>query len=112
MTRQSAEQDTPQEFWSLILDDPKLQMARATFAAWLQTARAIGQENGTLFVRVPNARAKNWLQNRRAGTIQRTVDYFSSSPLEIRFVANGSQPDALPINRRGAKHAWQRSDGP
>ncbi len=88
--RTSEEFRDPEEFWNLILDDLALQMTRDTFAAWLQPTRAVDLDNGTLSVQVPNQRIKEWLENRLAGKIHKTADFFTDRPLEIRFIVSPS----------------------
>jgi chromosomal replication initiation ATPase DnaA len=88
--RASQEPVDPQEFWDLILNDLALQMTRDTFTAWLQPTRGVGLANGMLSVQVPNQRIKEWLENRLAGKIHKTADFFSDKPLEIRFVVSRS----------------------
>ena len=51
-------EQSPEEFWRLVLDDLRLQMTRATFATWLQSTRALGLANGTLSIQVRNRAAQ------------------------------------------------------
>jgi chromosomal replication initiation ATPase DnaA len=89
----------PQAFWGLILDDLALQMTRATYVAWLEPARAIALADGVLTVQVPNESARDWLENRLARTIQKTVDYYSDRPIQICYITSHNQSPATSTSR-------------
>jgi chromosomal replication initiation ATPase DnaA len=63
-----------------------LQMSRATFTSWLQTSRAVALQDGILTVEVDSRLARDWIESRVGHRIQKTVDYFSNTPLVVRFV--------------------------
>ena len=84
-------EQSPEEFWRLVLDDLKLQMARVTFSTWLQSTRALGLANGTLWIKVRNRAAQEWLENRLDRKVRNTVDYFASAPLQVRYVTDQSR---------------------
>jgi hypothetical protein len=72
-------------FWQAILDELKLQMTQATFDTWLRHSNA-RKEDGHVVVIAANDYGRDWLQNRLADTIQRTVRRIcKDDTLEIRF---------------------------
>jgi hypothetical protein len=82
----SPERAVAHECWETIKSDLFLQMTRETFNTWLKPTCAIGQENGTLFVQVPNAYVKEWLENRLLGTVERTATSYSDGAIqEVKF---------------------------
>ncbi|HZQ05704.1 MAG TPA: chromosomal replication initiator protein DnaA [Anaerolineae bacterium] len=76
--------------WQAALGELQLQMTKATFDTWVKPTFAVGfdADRNVLTVGVRNAYAKQWLENRLYGMIERTVNHVLGSPAEIRFVLN------------------------
>jgi chromosomal replication initiator protein len=74
------------QLWQTALGRLQLQLERSTFSTWLQSTRAITCEDGTLVVSVHSAIAKDWLENRLYGTIQRAVSEVAQRTVSVRFV--------------------------
>ncbi len=74
------------QVWQAALGELQLQMTRATFDTWVKPTFAIAYENEDLVVGVRNAYAKQWLENRLYGMIQRTVTHLLGRPAQIKFV--------------------------
>lgn len=74
--------------WQAALGELQLQMTKATFDTWVKPtfALAFDAERSTLVVGVRNAYAKQWLENRLYGMIERTLNHVLGQPSEIRFV--------------------------
>ncbi len=76
------------QLWHAALGELQLQMTKATFDTWVKPTFALAYEDGTLVVGVRNAYAKQWLENRLYGMIQRTLNHVLGRPAEVRFVLN------------------------
>src|SRR5512140_323590 len=74
------------QVWQAALGELQLQMTRATFDTWVKPTFAIAYENGDLVVGVRNAYAKQWLENRLYGMIQRTVSHLIGHSAQIKFI--------------------------
>jgi chromosomal replication initiator protein len=61
-------------------------MTRATFDTWLKDARFLASEEDLFFIRVPSAYAKDWLENRLAKIIKRTLENIIGRSVDLRFV--------------------------
>jgi chromosomal replication initiator protein len=74
--------------WQAALGELQLQMTKATFDTWVKPTFALSfdLESSTLVVGVRNAYAKQWLENRLYGMIERTVNHVLGNPAVIRFV--------------------------
>ncbi len=74
------------QIWQAALGELQLQMTKATFDTWVKPTYAMAFEDGTLVVGVRNAYAKQWLENRLYGMIQRTLNHILGQSAEVRFV--------------------------
>ncbi|MBI4673311.1 MAG: chromosomal replication initiator protein DnaA [Chloroflexi bacterium] len=74
--------------WQAALGELQLQMTKATFDTWVKPtfALAFDAEGNVLIVGVRNAYAKQWLENRLYGMIERTLNHVLGRSAEIRFV--------------------------
>ncbi len=98
--------------WQAALGELQLQMTKATFDTWVKPtfALAYDSERGVLVVGVRNAYAKQWLENRLYGMIERTLNHVLGHPSEIQFVLKTREDaddavrdqDAPADNARGA----------
>jgi len=76
------------QIWQAALGELQLQMTKPTFDTWLKNTRAISYEDGTLFIGVHNAYAKDWLENRLLSIIKRTLAGIVGRTVEAKFVLN------------------------
>src|SRR5436189_6349824 len=74
--------------WQAALGELQLQMTKATFDTWVKPTFALSfdAERSILVVGVRNAYAKQWLENRLYGMIERTLNHVLGQPAEIRFI--------------------------
>jgi chromosomal replication initiator protein len=81
-----------QSLWHAALGQLELQLPKATFDTWVRNTLGLSYEDGVLVVGVRSAYAKDWLENRLYGTIQRTVTKIAARTATVRFVVrqNGS----------------------
>jgi hypothetical protein len=62
-----------QRTWRETLAALQGQMTAATFT-WLADTEAVGRDNGRLIVACPTEAAREWIENRLAGTVQRALE--------------------------------------
>jgi len=77
---------THEQIWQESLTQLKMQMTEATFETWVRESRAVSRENGTLVVGVKNQFSKDWLENRLAPVVNRTVTTIAGQPLQLEYV--------------------------
>lgn len=75
------------EIWNNSLNELQLQMTKATFDTWVKPAFAISydRERSELVIGVRNPYAKQWLENRLYGMIERTVRHVIGIATRITF---------------------------
>ncbi|GAB4547273.1 MAG: chromosomal replication initiator protein DnaA [Anaerolineae bacterium] len=76
--------------WQTALGELQLQMTKATFDTWLKQTRVVAYEDGTFIIGVENGYAKDWLENRLHGTIQKTLTGILNQSVEVRFVVQSA----------------------
>ena len=84
----------PEKVWQAALGELQLQMTKATFDTWVKQTHVVAYEDGTFIIGVQNGYAKDWLENRLRGTIQRTLTSMLSRSVEVRFVVQSPSAPA------------------
>ena len=74
------------QIWQAALGQVQLQLSKPTFDTWLKNTRGISYEDGVLVVSVHSAYAKDWLENRLYGKLQRSASEVAQCTLTLRFV--------------------------
>ncbi len=89
---------TANQIWQAALRELHLQMTKATFDTWVKNTRALSHEGGIFVVGVPNARAKDWLEDRLLATVERILVGIIGHPVQVEFAvleentANPAEP--------------------
>lgn len=77
--------------WEATLGQLQLEINKSVFDTWVRGAVLISQDDHAFVVGVPHAYAKDWLENRLAGTIARILgNVVGRSRVEVRFVVSQS----------------------
>jgi hypothetical protein len=104
---------TADQIWQAALRELQLQMTKATFDTWVKNTRAISHEDEIFVIGVPNALARDWLENRLLTTVERTLVGIIGHPVEVEFAvleerapaeSQGQQPaspSSIPPTRGG-----------
>ena len=71
--------------WETALGELQLQMTKATFDTWVKQTSVLAYEDGTFIIGVQNGYAKDWLENRLAGSIKRTLTSILNRSVEVKF---------------------------
>lgn len=105
----------PEKVWQAALGELQLQMTKATFDTWVKQTYVLAYEDGTFFIGVQNGYAKDWLENRLCGTVQRTLTGILNRSTEVRFVvqapdAPAKEPVVL-LQQNGTSSAAKPSNG-
>ncbi|MHB1294772.1 MAG: chromosomal replication initiator protein DnaA [Anaerolineae bacterium] len=80
------------QLWQAALGQLQLQLARPTYDTWVRNTQGVSYEDGVLVVGVGSAYAKDWLENRLYGAIQRTVSETLGRTTAIRFIVRRNGP--------------------
>ncbi|MFA5746484.1 MAG: chromosomal replication initiator protein DnaA [Candidatus Paceibacterota bacterium] len=76
---------TYQELWQTVLAQIQLNISPANFATWFANTKISSQEEGTIFVSVPNSFAKEWLEQKYNKEILRILRTLDNSIKEISY---------------------------
>lgn len=86
----------PAVHWQAALGELKLQMPRATFDTWVKDTTVVGCTQDEYTIGVPNAFAKDWLENRLGLTMRRTLATIVGRGVDLRFVVRNREVQEQP----------------
>jgi len=81
---------SPVQAWQSVLGQLQMEMPRASFDTWVRDAKALRFENGVISVAVRNAYARDWLDSRLTGTINRLLIGILNANICVNFIVEGS----------------------
>lgn len=76
----------PADWWQAAYGELQIQLPREAFDTWLRGASYVAYEDGMFIIGVPNAYARDWLQQRLKRVITETLERISERTIEVRFV--------------------------
>jgi chromosomal replication initiator protein len=82
-----------EQAWQSVLGQLQMEMPRASFDTWVKDTQPVSYKDSTLTISVRNAYARDWLENRLAGTINRLLADIFQSNVDVRFIVRGSEAD-------------------
>jgi chromosomal replication initiator protein len=86
----------PYAVWQMLLSELALQMPSATFNTWVRDTWVIAYEDGEFIIGLPNAYARDWLENRLRNKIKRALSSFIQRSVQVQFLVRPPQViDAL-----------------
>jgi chromosomal replication initiator protein len=83
--RETAAEFDPHAVWRMVLSELALQMPSSTYDTWVRDTVVIGYEDGEFIIGMPNAYARDWLENRLRHTIKRTLSSIMHRAVQIQF---------------------------
>ncbi|MCB0190301.1 MAG: chromosomal replication initiator protein DnaA, partial [Caldilineaceae bacterium] len=84
--RRRVEQFDPHVVWQMLLSEMALQMPSATFNTWVRDTWVIAYEDGEFIIGLPNAYARDWLENRLRNKIKRALGSFIHRAVQVQFL--------------------------
>jgi chromosomal replication initiator protein len=106
--REASPEFDPHAVWQMVLSELALHMPPATYDTWVRDTVVMGYEDGEFIIGMPNAYARDWLENRLRHTIKRTLGSIMRRSVQIQFrVRTRSQAETLreashPASKRGS----------
>lgn len=82
--------------WRATLGELQLRMPRATYDTWLKNSTLLAYEDGCFIIGVPNAYAKDWLEQRLHGLVKRVLESVAGHAVELRFIVRPSAERRTP----------------
>ncbi|MCC6458318.1 MAG: chromosomal replication initiator protein DnaA [Caldilineaceae bacterium] len=83
--RETAAEFDPHAVWRMVLSELALQMPSSTYDTWVRDTVVIGYEDGEFIIGMPNAYARDWLENRLRHTIKRSLSSIMRRAVQIQF---------------------------
>ena len=74
------------KLWENVLVEVELAVSKANFSTWFKGTYILKQEEGIVFVSVPNAFVKDWLKNKYHNTILKILRNFSDHVRALEYV--------------------------
>lgn len=71
--------------WQMLLSELSLQMQSATYNTWVRDTWVIAYEDGEFIIGLPNAYARDWLENRLRHKIKRVLSSLIHRSVQIQF---------------------------
>lgn len=74
------------KLWDRVLVEIELNVSKATFATWFKNTAILKQEDGIIFISVPNQFVKEWLYNKYHKTILKILRDISENVRSIEYL--------------------------
>jgi chromosomal replication initiator protein len=74
------------KLWDRVLVEIELNVSKATFATWFKNTAILKQEDGIVFISVPNQFVKEWLYNKYHKTILKILRDISENVRSIEYL--------------------------
>jgi chromosomal replication initiator protein len=75
----------PHALWQAVLGELEVQMPSATFNTWVRDTWVLGYEDGDFIIGLPNAYARDWLENRLRYKIKRILTTMMQRQAQVTF---------------------------
>ncbi|MCX6043948.1 MAG: chromosomal replication initiator protein DnaA [Chloroflexi bacterium] len=75
----------PHTIWQTLLSELALQMPSASYNTWVRDTWVIGYEDGEFLIGIPNAYARDWLENRLRSKIKRALSVLVQRSVQVNF---------------------------
>ncbi len=76
----------PEQAWQSVLGQLQMEMSHASFDTWVRNTSPLSYENGVMKIAVPNAYARDWLENRLTSTVSRMLIGMMNRTVSVEFV--------------------------
>ncbi len=74
------------QLWDSVLVEVELTVSRANFSTWFKHTRIIKQENGTVYIGIPNEFVREWLYSKYDKFLLKTLRNISENVRSIEYV--------------------------
>jgi hypothetical protein len=93
---------SPWEAWEMVTTQLRHEMSRALFDTWVLPLKPIDFEQGRFTVSAINPYARDWVESRLKGRIQRLLEGYYQQTVQMRFVVTN---DHYQVESRAEKQA-------
>ncbi|MES2087938.1 MAG: chromosomal replication initiator protein DnaA [Patescibacteria group bacterium] len=99
-----------EQLWNNVLLEIELAVSKANFNTWFKDTRILKQEEGVVFISVPNAFAKDWLFNKYHKTVLKSLRTLAENVRALEYVIakdDGKRREVEPVRSPSASPAAQ-----
>ncbi len=96
--------------WQATLGQLQMEMSKAAFDTWVKNAELVSCEGDTFVIGVQNAYARDWLENRLASTISRSLTGLMGQAQSVRFCVYHKEDDVVVENDTQAPVAESQAE--
>lgn len=87
------------QVWNTVLSEIELSVSKATFTTWFKNTGILKEEDGVIYLSVPNQFVKEWLINKYHKTILRKLREAIEHIRNIEYVVVKEPPKEAPVRR-------------
>ncbi len=103
-------EDENKKIWNDALVEIETIVSKANFSTWFKNTYIIKQEDGTIFLAVPNAFVKDWLSNKYHKFIVKALRDVSPHTRGVEYII--SKDETIKTNQRETPEESQKKDVP
>jgi len=81
------------QLWSAALGELQVGLPRSTYDTWFKDTQVISEEDDVFLVGVPNAFAREWLENKFRTQVRATLQHLVGRTVDVRFVTAAPAPN-------------------
>jgi chromosomal replication initiator protein len=74
------------QLWSAALGEIQLTVTKGNYETWFKDTAVISEEDDVFMIGVPNAFAREWLENKYRGQVRETLQRLIGRTVDVRFV--------------------------
>ena len=74
------------QLWSAALGEMQLALSKANYETWFKDTAIVSEEDDVFMVGVPNAFAREWLENKYRSQVRETLQRLIGRTVDVRFV--------------------------
>lgn len=100
------------KLWDSVLVEMELSLSKPNFNTWFRDTYVLKQEEGTVFVAVPNAFVKDWLSNKFHNNILKALRETSENTQSLQYVISKENPSSKQDNNQIEKVASMNKELP
>ncbi|MEK7861802.1 MAG: chromosomal replication initiator protein DnaA, partial [Chloroflexota bacterium] len=84
--RRAGEPLNLKQLWSAALGELQLTLSKANYETWFKDTAIVSEEDDVFMIGVPNAFAREWLENKYRTQVRETLKGLLSRTVDVRFV--------------------------
>ena len=74
------------EIWAAALGELQIGLTKANFDTWFKETAVVSEEDDVFCVGVPNAFAREWLENKYRGQVRQALQHIVGRTVDVRFI--------------------------